>query len=95
MRLRQVPKAAEKLAAVLPRAAELHDYQYRLLKYYIEHYRVQKYAPNKVRDAIRKAKLTRVSRYVQLDTDLNQMEHPKVIMPSTSSDSVYTHADTE
>jgi len=26
--------------------AELHDYQYRLLKYYIEHYRIQKYSPN-------------------------------------------------
>jgi beta-mannosidase len=31
---------------VLPRVSELHDYQYRLLKYYIEHYRIQKYAPN-------------------------------------------------
>ena len=34
------------LRDVLPRVAELHDYQYRLIKYYIEHYRIQKYAPN-------------------------------------------------
>jgi beta-mannosidase len=44
--LRLVPRLAERLADVMPRLAELHDYQYRLLKYYIEHYRMQKYAPN-------------------------------------------------
>jgi beta-mannosidase len=37
---------AERLREVLPRVAELHDYQYWVLKYYIEHYRMQKYAPN-------------------------------------------------
>jgi beta-mannosidase len=44
--LRQVPRLAERLREVLPRVAELHDYQYRLIKYYVEHYRIQKYAPN-------------------------------------------------
>jgi beta-mannosidase len=43
---RLVPRMAERLREVLPRVAELHDYQYALLKYYIEHYRMQKYAPN-------------------------------------------------
>jgi beta-mannosidase len=43
---RLVPRMAERLREVLPRAAELHDYQYSVLKYYIEHYRMQKYAPN-------------------------------------------------
>jgi beta-mannosidase len=45
-RLRAVPQLAERLASVAPRLGELHDYQYRLLKYYVEHYRMQKYAPN-------------------------------------------------
>ena len=45
-RVRLVPQVAERLKDVLPRVAELHDYQYRLLKYYVEHYRMQKYAPN-------------------------------------------------
>jgi len=45
-RLRLVPQLAERLKDVLPRVAELDDYQYRLLKYYVEHYRIQKYAPN-------------------------------------------------
>jgi beta-mannosidase len=44
-RLRALPMLARRLAAVLPRVAELHDYQYRLVKYFIEHYRRQKYAP--------------------------------------------------
>jgi beta-mannosidase len=35
-----------RLSDVLPRVAELHDYQYHLLKDYIEHYRIQKYSPN-------------------------------------------------
>jgi beta-mannosidase len=34
------------LKDVLPHVAELHDYQYRLLKYYMEHYRIHKYSPN-------------------------------------------------
>lgn len=45
-RLRLAPEVADRLKDVLPRVSELHDYQYRLLKYYIEHYRIQKYAPN-------------------------------------------------
>jgi beta-mannosidase len=40
-----VPQIARRLLDVLPRVAELHDYQYHLIKYYIEHYRIQKYAP--------------------------------------------------
>jgi beta-mannosidase len=44
--LRAIPEAARRLVNVLPRVAELHDYQYRLIKYYIEYYRIHKYAPN-------------------------------------------------
>jgi beta-mannosidase len=44
--LRLIPEAARRLRDVLPRVAELHDFQYHLLKYYIEHYRIQKYSPN-------------------------------------------------
>ena len=44
--LQQVPRLAERLKDVMPRVAELHDYQYRLIKYFVEHYRMQKYAPN-------------------------------------------------
>jgi beta-mannosidase len=44
-RARLVPEIAKRLAPVLPRIAELHDYQYRLTKYYVEHYRARKYAP--------------------------------------------------
>jgi len=44
--LQDLPAVTLRLADVLPRVAELHDYQYRLLKYYMEHYRIQKYAPN-------------------------------------------------
>ncbi|MCY3022725.1 MAG: beta-galactosidase [Planctomycetota bacterium] len=43
--LRQVPELARKLAKLLPQIPFLHDYQYRLLKYQIEHLRMQKYAP--------------------------------------------------
>ncbi len=43
---RIVPQIAERLKDVMPRVAELHDYQYRLIKYFIEHYRMQKYDPN-------------------------------------------------
>jgi beta-mannosidase len=41
-----VPQVAERLKDVMPHLADLHDYQYRLTKYYIEHYRMQKYSPN-------------------------------------------------
>jgi hypothetical protein len=44
--LRAVPAAAERRRDVLPRVAELHDYQYHQLKHYIEYYRMQKYSPN-------------------------------------------------
>jgi beta-mannosidase len=44
-RARLVPRIASKLKDVLPRVAELHDYQYRLIKYTIEYYRMQKYSP--------------------------------------------------
>jgi beta-mannosidase len=44
--LHAIPEAAARLSEVLPRVAELHDYQYRLLKYYIEDYRIHKYSPN-------------------------------------------------
>ncbi len=44
--LHAIPEAAARLSDVLPRVAELHNYQYRLLKYYIEHYRIHKHSPN-------------------------------------------------
>lgn len=44
--VQRIPVVAERLKEVLPRIAELHNYQYYLTKYYIEHYRIQKYAPN-------------------------------------------------
>ena len=40
------PEAVQRLRDVLPRVSELQDYQYRLLKYYIEYYRTHKYSPN-------------------------------------------------
>jgi beta-mannosidase len=43
---RLAPRIAERLKEVVPRVTELQDYQYRLIKYYIEHYRIQKYQPN-------------------------------------------------
>jgi beta-mannosidase len=44
--LRALPEAVSRLGEVVPRIPELQDYQYRLLKYYIEHYRIEKYSPN-------------------------------------------------
>jgi beta-mannosidase len=44
--LRKEPVLAQRLGALLPQVAEVQHYQYRLLKYYLDHYRVQKYAPN-------------------------------------------------
>ena len=44
--LRAVPEVAARLVDVQPHVDELHDYQYRLLKYYMEYYRIHKYAPN-------------------------------------------------
>jgi beta-mannosidase len=37
--------ARRRLARLLPRVAELHDYQYNLIKYYIQHARLQRFAP--------------------------------------------------
>ncbi len=45
VRAREIPEVWRYLKQVLPRTAELHDYSYRLLKYYLEHYRTMKYAP--------------------------------------------------
>jgi beta-mannosidase len=42
---RLVPEIASRLRDLLPDVAQIHNYQYFLLKYYIEHYRMQKYAP--------------------------------------------------
>ena len=42
---RIVPEVGDRLAPVLPRVRELHDYAYHLHKYFIEHYRRQKYQP--------------------------------------------------
>ncbi len=43
---------------------------------------VEKYVPRAVRDDIKKAKLTSVSRFTQPAMELNQKEHPKVVVPS-------------
>jgi beta-mannosidase len=43
--LNQIPQIADRLAAVVPRISEIHDYAYCLHKYFVEHYRRQKYAP--------------------------------------------------
>jgi beta-mannosidase len=39
-------KLGERLAGLFPSVSELQHYQYRLLKYYIEHYRAQRFRPN-------------------------------------------------
>ncbi len=44
--LRTQPAIASRLASLLPAMPDLQDYQYRLTKYYIEHYRGQKAQPN-------------------------------------------------
>jgi beta-mannosidase len=44
-RARLVPQIAKRLDRVLNEISTLHTYQYWLTKYYIEHYRMQKYAP--------------------------------------------------
>lgn len=44
--LRQCPPALKRLEKIADRFGEIWDYQYKLLKYYTEHYRIQKYAPN-------------------------------------------------
>ena len=44
--LRQCPPAYKRLSGIADRLEEIGEYQYRLLKYFTEHYRMQKYAPN-------------------------------------------------
>ena len=44
--LRNCPPAMKRLSGIADRFGEIQDYQYKLLKYYTEHYRIQKYAPN-------------------------------------------------
>lgn len=44
--LRKAPPVFRRLQALVPSIPELQDYQYRLLKYFTEHYRMQKYSPN-------------------------------------------------
>ena len=44
--LRQCPPAMKRLEKIADRIDEIQEYQYKLLKYYTEHYRMQKYAPN-------------------------------------------------
>ena len=43
--LKALERLSRRLEKVLPDIERLHDYQYYLLKYYIEHYRMQKHAP--------------------------------------------------
>jgi beta-mannosidase len=43
--LRRVPQIYRRLEPILDDIAGLHDYQYRLLKFFIENYRIQKYRP--------------------------------------------------
>jgi len=44
--LKQCKEAYERLKSIENKIEDIQDYQYRLTKYYIEHYRMQKYAPN-------------------------------------------------
>lgn len=44
--LRKCPPAMKRLSPIEDRLDEIQKYQYKLLKYYTEHYRLQKYAPN-------------------------------------------------
>lgn len=44
--LRSVPRVYKRLKSALPRLAAIQHYQARLIKYYIEHYRMQRWNPN-------------------------------------------------
>lgn len=44
--LEREPQLYHRLEKVIPRIGEIQNYQYALLKYFTEHYRMQKYAPN-------------------------------------------------
>lgn len=43
--LKKVPVIRRRLTAIEKQIPEIQEYQYKLLKYYTEHYRIQKYAP--------------------------------------------------
>jgi beta-mannosidase len=43
--LRQVPALYERLKSIVPAIPGLQRYQYRLIKYFVEHYRIAKYRP--------------------------------------------------
>jgi len=43
--LRSVPALAKRLEKLAPHIPDLHEYQYRLIKYQIEHLRIRKYNP--------------------------------------------------
>ncbi len=45
VRAREIPEMWRYLKQLQPRYEELFDYSYRLMKYYLEHYRMMKYAP--------------------------------------------------
>lgn len=44
--LKKMPPVYKRLTPILDKIPEIGDYQYHLLKYFTEHYRMQKYAPN-------------------------------------------------
>ena len=44
--LKKCPPAMKRLEKIVDRLPEIGEYQFKLLKYYTEHYRIQKYAPN-------------------------------------------------
>lgn len=44
--LQKTPKVYERAKEFVTRIGEIQDYQYHITKYYIEHYRMQKYEPN-------------------------------------------------
>lgn len=44
--LKKMPPVYKRLLPILDKLPEIGDYQYHLLKYFIEHYRMQKYQPN-------------------------------------------------
>ena len=43
--LKRIPSVYRRLSGILEQIPEIQEYQYKLLKYYTEHYRIQKYAP--------------------------------------------------
>jgi len=44
--LKMMPPVYSRLEPILEKIPQIQDYQYHLLKYFIEHYRMQKYKPN-------------------------------------------------